>query len=282
MTMKLTDTTFESLYKDFLTVRAEWGELVRAVSILHDVNTEGDDVRHVGMTASPSVIARAHELVSRWQQFADIADAKREAGIYTCNAALYSPVPQVIDHFKRFTVNRFNATSVKKMRREDIVLRLKNRLKANAAGPYNVPETERDLKTFESFPAGTLFRIRITGYNDLFLDFYNDGTQERRERVGAYGVILDSTDAIDSTGHVEWNTNSGERKNESIYEALTPIRCSLFSNAEVYLLDEVERLKEISKKESRARSRAAYEEKRKARKREATAAKLAAATNPES
>ncbi len=269
--MKLTDANFESLYKDFLNVRAEWNDLVRAVSILHDVNSEGDDVRHVGMTSLPSVLIRARELADRWQQFANIADAKRKAGVHACNAQLYTPVPVVIDNFKRFTVNRFNATSVKKMRREDILIRLKSRAKSAASGMYSQPEIERDMETITAYPAGTLFRIRISGYSDLFIDFYNDGLQERRERVGAYGVILDNTEATRNGGSVQWTTNIGERKNESVYKSLTPIRCSLFSNAAVYLLDEVERMKEIAKVENRARTRNAYEERRKAKKREATA-----------
>lgn len=245
--MNLTDATFESLYKDFLNIRNEWIELVKAISILHDTSSEGCDVRHVGMTASPGVLDRAKVLIDRWQEFANIAEAKRESGVHTCSVMLYSPVPKLISDFSHFTVNRFSATSVKKMRKEDIIRRLKNRLKQSST-PYNTIEAERDVITFSAYPPGTLFRIRISGYNDLFIDFYKDNIQEKRERIGCYGVILDSSYAISKTGSIEWNENTGTRKNESVYEHLKPIRCSVFSGAEVYLLDEVERMKELTKK----------------------------------
>lgn len=268
--MKLTDTTFESLYKDFLGVRSEWCELIRAISVHHDVSSEGDAFRHVGVTPNTSILARAQELLTRWQAFADIADAKRASGIHACNSTLYLPVPVIVSRFSRFTVNHYSATSVKKMRREDILVKLQNRLKSNDANPYNIPDTKRDIKTFEKFPIGTLFRVRISGYNDLFLDFYTGENVDHRVRVGAYGIMLDSTYAMQTAGTVAWSVNPGSKKYDSVYELLKPIRCSLFNNSEVYLLDEVERAKEISKVEAKKRARSNYEASRSIKNKAAT------------
>lgn len=266
--MNLSDTTFETLYKDFLAVRAEWSALIRAVTIHNDVNGDGADVRHVGMTHSSSVITRGHELLKRWQEFADIAESKREAGFQACSASLYLPVPAIIDNFVKFTVNHYSATSVKKLRREDILLKLENRLekaRKSLSNPYNIPELERDISVFNSYPPGVFFRIRLSGYNDVFLDFASDEVYDNRVRVGAYGVLLDSRHALEKTGHVQWDINSGEKKYDSVYENLSPVRCSLFTNCEIYLLDDVDRAKEKAKKASIQRSRQRYAQNRRAR-----------------
>lgn len=266
--MHLSDTTFENLYKDFLAVRAEWSALIRAVTIHNDVTGDGADVRHVGMTNSPGVITRGHELLKRWQLFADLAESKREAGFQACSASLYLPVPVIVDKFIKFSVNHYSATSVKKLRREDILLKLETRLEKarnSLSNPYNIPELERDISIFNSYPPGVYFRVRLSGYNDVFLDFASDEVYDKRVRVGAYGVLLDSRHALQKTGNVQWDINSGEKKYDSVYENLSPIRCSLFTNCEIYLLDDVERAKEKAKKESVERSRQRYAQNRRAR-----------------
>lgn len=271
MMTKLTDNNFEALYKDFLNIREEWMGIVRALSIFHDENSEGDTVRHIAMTTSKKSLQRAREILVQWEQFAEIANKKRESGIHACNPALYTPVPVIIDNFKSFSVNQFSATSVFKIRKEDLLIKLQKRIdkakrsKKQLSNLYNIPEIERDVDYYSNFPAGTMFRVRVGGYNDIFIDFFYDELETKRTRVSQYGILLDSTVAEKANKDKAtpfWGVNDGDGKYESIYKRLKPMRCSIYSNCELYLLEEVEREKVLSKKENRVATQRRYLERK--------------------
>ena len=105
-----------------------------------------------------------------------------------------------------------------------------------------------------------MFRLRIGGYKDIFIDLFRREApdQTERERVGAHGVLLDSTRANRERpeGAEIWEKNDGSKiKYDSVYSLAKPLRCSIYSNGELYLLDEIEKLKEQLKKENRTKSR---------------------------
>lgn len=274
MMIKLTDGNFESLFKDFIVVRDEWMSLVRALSIYSDENSSGESVRHIAMTTSKSNIKRAGEILLKWQQFHDIAESKREAGIHACNKALYYPIPVIRSEFTKCSINEFSATSVFKIRKEDLLIKLQKRVdKARRSKKplgvlYNVPEIERDIEEYSKFPAGTMFRVRVSGYNDIFIDLFMDKMETKRERIGQYGILLDSTKAERANKNKEtpfWGVNNGRTgQYESVYKRLIPMRCSLYSNCELYLLDAVEREKELTKKENKIATQRRYTERRRA------------------
>lgn len=272
---QLSDDAFEAHYKSFLAVRSEWEVIVRTLSIYNDESPDGEPVRHIAMTDDKAAITRAGELLRQWQQFADIAHARRQTGAHACSPSIYSPVPVIVDQFTTCSINEFSATSVNKIRREDLLAKLKKKIsnakrnKGRLTSPYNIPELERNFLMFSSYPEGTIFRMRIGGYVDIFIDFFdaeNGGTS--RERVGQYGILVDSTRARKANKNAQfWGINNGSRiQYASVYDTLTPIQCSLYANCEIYLLEEVERakkqIKEKAKIQTRIKARNRYHEKK--------------------
>lgn len=254
----ITDVMFEQLYKAFLSDRTEWLNLAHKLAIYHGTSPAGQKVRPIGLTANPRMLARARELVDRWQRFYDFATECSEKGIRTCSPVLYNQVPAVIGGFQSFSINSFDATSVSKLYREELLAKINKKLdkmeRANKLDPITLANLKMDLKVFSRYPEGTVFRIRTTGYRDIFVDFFkhpahtpslateNQEPESERIRIAAPGIIIDGSSMQDINS---WKINDDSKSidYQSIYKSVSPIPCSILTSSEVYLLEDVENAK---------------------------------------
>ncbi|MDE1486953.1 hypothetical protein KKI90_11325 [Xenorhabdus bovienii] len=255
------DRIFEEKYKDFLKVRKEWLDIVFKHAVYIDINAQGAACRPVAILTDQEKLSKAEELIRAWQQFTEFAEHKRTAGLSPISSQIYCPVPTILNNVNSFLIGSFEATTTTNFVREDILRKIDKKLnqlhKAKNKDSFTITDLEQDKAIIGSYPAGTMFRRRISGYHDIMLDVSkNTGRKPKRPqrskhpkddryRVGTYGVIIEgnSLNAPDA-----YDINDGDKLTyNSCYDMISPVRCSLFAGSSLYLISDVERIKEARK-----------------------------------
>ncbi|MDE9494602.1 hypothetical protein KKJ09_13660 [Xenorhabdus bovienii] len=255
------DRIFEEKYKDFLKVRKEWLDIVFKHAVYIDINAQGAACRPVAILTDQEKLSKAEELIRVWQQFTEFAEHKRAAGLSPISSQIYFPVPTILNNVNSFLIGSFEATTTTNFVREDILRKIDKKLnqlyKAKNKDSFTITDLEQDKAIIGSYPAGTMFRRRISGYNDIMLDVSkNTGRKPKRPgrskhpkddryRVGTYGVIIEGNNlnAPDA-----YDINDGDKLTyNSCYDVISPVRCSLFAGSSLYLISDVERIKEARK-----------------------------------
>ncbi|MCC8379108.1 hypothetical protein [Xenorhabdus sp. PB30.3] len=246
------DSIFEERYKNFLKVRNSWMKIIFKHAVYTDINAQGEARRPVAIMTDKKTLNKVEDLLLAWQQFADFAEQRRALGLSPISSLIYSPVPEILRDGDHFSIGEFEATSTQNITREDILRKIDKKLnqlyRATIKHKLSIIDLELDKELIESYPAGTKFRRRLSGYRDIIIDLRKkteDDNHTPLHRVGTYGTVIDgnslhSPDAYD--------INRGEKLvQKSYYDKVSPIRCSLFAGGNLYLTTDIEKAKTAHK-----------------------------------
>ncbi|PHM39135.1 hypothetical protein Xmau_03040 [Xenorhabdus mauleonii] len=251
------DSIFEEKYKDFLKVRSEWLKLVFKHAVYTDLNTQGEACRPVALLTNNTELARAESLLLAWNQFAAFAEHKRSAGLSSISTQLYLPAPIILSNVNNFTIGSFESTTTLNFVREEILRKIDKKLnqlyKAKNKDHFTITDLEQDKILIGRYPEGTRFRRRTTGYKDVIIDAYN-AVNEERHRVGMHGVLVDGRSLTQPDAY---DINSGDKYTayNSCYDMISPVRCSLFAGASLYLIDDIDSAKSARNRVSQKKAR---------------------------
>ncbi|MDJ0023596.1 hypothetical protein QM543_09900 [Pantoea eucrina] len=248
---KFSDVEFEQSYKHFLQVQREWFGLITPLIVYSEENANGEDARPIAFTNDKKILDRAQHLITEWQRFADLADAKRaetQAKTLAVHISGYSPVPTIMVNPRKVTVTRFPGTSSGKATRESILNRYHQQLRKLDKVPFAagaILSLKEEMKAFENAPEGALYRLRMSNYFDTQVmarfDSPNDERNVDNYRYGAHGMLIYSEHMdlkTDFTANL--NPSSGA---VSVFDLIKPLPCAVLPSATVYLMDDVDAAK---------------------------------------
>jgi len=261
----ITEIEFEKQVKSFLRLRDKWYALVEKIKIHSSHSQFDEEFRPIGMTSDITLIKEARAIINKWEAFKEVADEYCARTGRTVQSILYyQQVPSIISGFVGFTVNEFEAASIKQASREKILGFIDKKYRNNP-NPIDRENMQNDIERFSKFPEGTMFRLRACGYRDTMIYLYNKGSYRGRYdsiRVTRSGCILDTRDMPDPSYFRIRNKIEG--KGPYFYDELVTIPCSIYPNFEIYLQDDVDRIKQL-RTETKSAAESAKEEKRQAR-----------------
>lgn len=234
---------YEKKFREFLNVKRLWLELINKHVRFHSENAYGQLMRPIAVTNDIAVLEEAKDLLRQWNKFAKFAEDYREQGGTSGSRNDYWPVPFMISGVDRISINEGTAQAISRVSREKIISKLERRrntlMREGLPTSNEIYDCEFDIKRFEEYPYGTMFRRRLSGYADTIITVNRMDDSEELFRVGTWGVIIDSRLL---TSEVKYHKK--DRKIKSFYEHCTPLSCCLYDSGALYLDEEVVRVKE--------------------------------------
>lgn len=242
--------TYEKKFREFLTIKTRWQQLLNSHLRFHSENAFGQSMRPIAITGDVKVLTEASELLKQWNNFAKFAETYREEGGASGSRNDYWPVPFMITGATRVNINEGTAQAISRVTREKIISKLERRLntlmREGFSDSPDIVDCKYDLERFNAYEFGTVFRRRLAGYADTIITVNRlDG--EEIYRAGTWGVIIDSRLF---TQDVKYHKKTKEIK--SFYEYCTPIPCSMYDSGTLYLDSEVQKVKEERRATRRA------------------------------
>lgn len=236
-------TNYEKKFREFLSIKRQWTELVNSLARFHSENAYGQLMRPIAITNDVTILERAKNLVQQWKRFADFAEQCREEGSSSGSRNDYWPVPFIVSGAIRIFINEGTAQAISKVSREKLLSKLERRkntlLREGMEHSNEFHDCEFDIERFEKYEFGTIFRRRLAGYADTIITVNRMDEHEFVYRAGTWGVLIDSRILQEDV-----NYRKKGKQIKSFYEFCTPIMCSLYDSGALYLEEEVLRVKE--------------------------------------
>ncbi|MEG2041836.1 MAG: hypothetical protein RR068_12095, partial [Hafnia sp.] len=164
---------YEKKFREFLTVKRLWSELLNKHVRFHSVNAYGQLMRPIATTSDVAVLEEAKDLLKQWNRFAKFAEDYREQGGASGSRNDYWPVPFMISGAVRVSINEGTAQAISRVSREKILSKLKRRkntlIREGVSDSTQVQDCDFDIERFEQYPFGTMFRRRLSGYADTII-----------------------------------------------------------------------------------------------------------------
>lgn len=235
---------YEKKFREFLNVKRKFTALVDSCTEYHSENVFGQKIRPIGITDNVELLKEAQELIRQWEKFARYADDQRAAGLAAGIKNDYSPIPFIVSGSTKVSINEGSAQTISRLTREKILRGLEAKIKGlkreNEIDTPEIISCQLDIEKFNKFPEGTIFRRRLSGYNDTLIKAFRlNSSDDKTYRVGTYGAIID-TRLLKS----EIKFHKKDRKINSFYDYCTPISCCLYDVGALFEDSEVERVKE--------------------------------------
>lgn len=237
---------YEKKFREFLDVKRKFIALVDSCAKYHSENVFGQKIRPIGITDNIELLKEAQDLIRQWEKFARFADDQRAAGMAAGIKNDYSPIPFIVSGSNSVSINEGSAQTVSRLDREKILRGLEAKIKGlkreNEIETPEIISCQLDIEKFNKFPEGTIFRRRLSGYNDTLIKAFRlNSADDKTYRVGTYGAIID-TRLLKS----EIKYHKKDKKIKSFYDHCTPISCCLYDIGALYENSEVERVKEAT------------------------------------
>lgn len=228
----------ERLYQKFLEFRDQFLTKAMKEASACSTNMHGEKFRPVVIVPERAA-ARWEAQINQWHEFANELSQYPELGI---PVSLYKPAPQFITGANRIRANEMVATNVQTVTREAAMREVQNLIeRVTGAGDTNIvaEQLTSQLTLLSNLPPKAKLRVRRSGYTDLVCT-YNTATEKKlMVRATASGVFFD--DRVLRYGFKLGEKSSTSRK--TVYDVVKPLPLTIYRNAQVYLVDEVEQVK---------------------------------------
>lgn len=240
----------ERLYQEFLEFRDQFLTKAMKEASATSKNRHGEKFRPVVIVPERAA-AKLESQIKQWESYADELSKYPELGI---PVSLYQPAPVFITGANRVRCNELEAVNSQNVSR-DAAIREAKKLIARVSGSGDIADTNslvnslnEQLAFLEGLPKDAKLRVRRGGYTDLVCT-YNTATEKKlMVRVTASGVFFD--DRVLRYGFKMGKKSDSARK--TVYDVVKPLPLTIYGNAPVYLVDEVNRVKAEMKAEREA------------------------------
>lgn len=238
----------ERLYQEFIDFRDEFLTTAMKEASAHSTNAHGKKFRPVVVVPK----GRAKYWMAqceRWEEYARELRNYPELGI---QVSLYEPGPKYITGAIRVRCYELPAINVGKIKREEVLRDLQamiERVSLSKDTNAYLEKLREEAASIESLPPKTALRIRRFGYSDLICNYATLDDPKGMIRATASGVFFD-----DRTLRYGFEFGAKAKiPRPSVYDYVKPLTLSIYPNAHVYLIDEVEQ-KRAEMKDSRAQT----------------------------
>ncbi|PLR29680.1 hypothetical protein CYR55_22665 [Chimaeribacter californicus] len=241
----------EKIYKQFLEFRQSFLNNALEMAVASDISTEGLKYRPI-VIVPPEYLIKFESDIALWEKYAATLDEYPELGTAR---RLFHPVPKLITGATSVRYFYANAAAQSTILASNVIksiqisIRQANEyIKEEDARKLALDGLEHDLKIIESLPEGTKLRTRRTGYTDLICQYDTHTERTIPVRASGNGVFFDGT-------HVTSVNEGASRLNGriSVYDRVEPLPIRFLTGCNVYILSEVEEMKEIMKEEAKER-----------------------------
>ncbi|KYP95080.1 hypothetical protein WB60_00065 [bacteria symbiont BFo2 of Frankliniella occidentalis] len=235
------DKSFEETYKQFLSIQAEWQEILIDTKVASDTDFDGVEFRHVGLTGDEKQLEKAKALIVKWYEFAAVCEEIRQQKQITILKETYAPLPYILEAEQDVFISRRPAYSSVDHPREALISRYDNLIKkfgTSKLAAALIKQLKQEREFFINQEPGSIYRLRSHGFTEISISHKNYGsTSFDRTQVGTHGALIFSRHFTKQT--IEFKEQE-RTEAASIYDRMIPIPCSLFERGDLYSIEDIE------------------------------------------
>ncbi|MEE9647979.1 hypothetical protein [Enterobacter soli] len=226
----------EQVYKEFIEFRDSFLNKALAEAATYGTNMYGQKFRPVVIVPERQA-TRWQEMIQQWNDYADELRKYPELNI---PKSLYEPAPKFIMGANRIRANVVPAVNAMKVTREKVIKEIQNmidRVKGSEDTKEFISSLNHQIELVSALPEKTQLRVRRGGYEDLICT-YNTATEKKlMERVTAHGIFFD-----DRVLRYGFSLGSNyETARTSVYDFVDPLPLTIYKNAKVYVISDIEK-----------------------------------------
>ena len=233
-----------TLYNEFLKFREEFTNEALRLSIYSE---KRDDirVRPVVRIANETDLRMITSKIARWNGYVERLIAEDPVRFNDAQT-MFKPEPKILFDQSEILIRENVATSTRLIKRDRIVFRLRNTLRAEeiASGGYSTPKVKTlraEVRFFEDEETEDVYRIRSEGYTEiLLLHRKKDADKHSKTRVPLSGIYYFDEKNETRVSFPSESRQLEPRRDSLAALGLVPVKCSL--NIRGVLLRESERL----------------------------------------